>query len=101
MIEGIWTLTQWKILCLNTLLLNDYTSVACAVGPSVTMSSADFSFENLVFFGIYLNFQQQKSLQNQYLLNSESRSSNNTKGTFQFLQKIHLRFNLIFSEELI
>ncbi len=26
-----------------------YTSVACAVGPSVTMSSTDFSFQNLVF----------------------------------------------------
>jgi len=26
-----------------------YISVACAVGRSVTMSSTDFSFENLVF----------------------------------------------------
>jgi hypothetical protein len=25
------------------------TSVACAVGPSVTTSSTDFSFQNLVF----------------------------------------------------
>jgi hypothetical protein len=25
------------------------TSLACAVGPSVTMSSTDFSFQNLVF----------------------------------------------------
>jgi hypothetical protein len=38
------------------------TSVACAIGPSVTMSSTDFSFQNLGFLGIYLNFQQQKSL---------------------------------------
>jgi hypothetical protein len=37
------------------------TSVACAVGPSVATSSTDFSFQNL-FFGIYLNFQQQKPL---------------------------------------
>jgi hypothetical protein len=50
------------------------------------------------FFGIYLNFQQQKSLKNKYLQYSESKSyqinsikscssslSNNTKGTFQFL----------------
>jgi hypothetical protein len=49
------------------------------------------------FFGIYLNFQQQKSLKNQYLSHSESKSyqiiplnpayqdlSNDTKGTFQF-----------------
>jgi hypothetical protein len=27
--------------------------------------------------------------------------SNNTKGTFQFLQNFQLRFNLIFSEEII
>jgi hypothetical protein len=48
--------------------------VACAVGPSVTMSSSDFSFQNLVFW-IYLNFQQQqKSLKNQYLPHSESKS---------------------------
>jgi hypothetical protein len=63
------------------------------------------------FFGIYLNFQWQKSLKNQYLPHSESKSyqinpahqhlSNNTKGTFQFLQNLQLRFNLIFSEEII
>ncbi len=66
------------------------TSVACAIGPSVNplqnretqhvnivlqcmylngkpssvthVFSTDFSFQNLVFFGIYLNFQCQKSL---------------------------------------
>jgi len=89
------------------------TSVACAICPSVTMSSTDFSFQNLVF-GIYLNFQQQKSLKNQYLSHSESKSyqinsiksshqdlSNNTKGTFQFLRNFRLWFNLIFSEEII
>jgi hypothetical protein len=43
-----------------------FTSVACAVDPSVTTFSTDFSFQNLVF-GIYLNFQQQKSLKNQSL----------------------------------
>ncbi len=66
------------------------------------------------FFGIYLNFQWQKPLQNQYLPHSESKSyqinciesshqdlSNNTKGTFQFLWNFQLRFNLIFSEEII
>jgi len=66
------------------------------------------------FFGIYLNFQQQKSLKNQYLPHSESkfyqinsinffssRSFQQHKGTFQFLQKFQLRFNLIFSEEII
>jgi hypothetical protein len=29
------------------------TSVACAVGPSVTMSSTDFSFQNLVFWNLF------------------------------------------------
>jgi hypothetical protein len=62
-----------------------------------------------------LNFQRQKSPQNQYLPHSESKSyqinsikscshrdlSNNTKCTFQFLQSFQLRFNLIFNEELI
>ncbi len=38
------------------------TSVSCAVGPSVSMSSTDFSFQKPGFFGIYLNFQPQKSL---------------------------------------
>jgi hypothetical protein len=33
------------------------TSVARAVGPSVTTSSTDFSFQNLDFLGIYLKFQ--------------------------------------------
>jgi hypothetical protein len=47
--------------------------VACAVGPSITTSSTDFSFQNPVF-GIYLNFQSQKSLKNQYLPHSESKS---------------------------
>jgi hypothetical protein len=64
------------------------------------------------FFGIYLNFQRQKK--NQYLSHSESKSyqinsiksshqdlSNNTKGTFQFLQNFQLQFKLIFSEEII
>jgi len=42
-------------------------TVACAVGPSVTTSST-------WFFGIYLNFQRQKSLKNQYLPHSGSKS---------------------------
>jgi hypothetical protein len=40
---------------------------------SVTTFSTDFSFQNLVS-GIYLNFQRQKSLKNQYLPHSESKS---------------------------
>ncbi len=63
------------------------------------------------FFGIYVNFQWQKPLKNQYLPHSESKSyqinsikscpSNNTKGTFQFLQNYQLPFNLISREEII
>jgi hypothetical protein len=66
------------------------------------------------FFGIYLNFQQQKSLKNQYLPQFQSKSywinpiktshqdlSNNTKGTFQFLQNFQLWFNSIFNEKII
>jgi hypothetical protein len=68
------------------------------------------------FLGIYLGFQQQKSLKNQYLRHSGSKSyqinsiesnpahqdlSNNTKGTFQFLRNFQLPFNLIFSQEII
>jgi hypothetical protein len=33
----------------NAIVLFIVTSVACAVGPSFTMSSTDFSFKNLVF----------------------------------------------------
>jgi len=29
------------------------TSVACAVGPSVTASSTDFSFQNLFFWNLF------------------------------------------------
>jgi len=58
------------------------------------------------FFQIYLNFQWQKSLQNQYLTHFESKSYQinsiksshqnifkNIKGTFQFLQNFQLLYN--------
>jgi hypothetical protein len=60
------------------------------------------------FFGIYWNFQQQKSLNNQYLSHSEFKSyqinplnpahqdlSNSTKRTFQSLWSFQLQFNLV------
>jgi hypothetical protein len=66
------------------------------------------------FVGIYFNFQGQKSLWNQYLPHSKSksyqinsiescssRSISLTKGTFQFLWNFQLQFHLIFSEEII
>jgi len=80
------------------------TSVVCAVvGPSVTTSSTDFSFQNLIFWNLFeflaakitqksispifriqiLPNKSQKILLNQDL-------SNNTKGTFQFLRNFQL-----------
>ncbi len=66
------------------------------------------------FFGIYLNYQQQKSLKNQYLPPSESKSYqiNSIKSCssrsfqehqimFQFLWNFQLWFNLIYSEKII
>ncbi len=46
--------------------------MACAVGPSVSTSSTHFSFK-MQFFGIYLNFQWQKSLRKS-MSHSESKS---------------------------
>jgi hypothetical protein len=34
------------------LLVSCYTSVACAIDPSVTTSSTEFSFQNLVFWNL-------------------------------------------------
>jgi hypothetical protein len=55
-------------------LLSCATSLPCAFGRSDITFSTDFSFQNLVF-GILFNFQQQKSLKNQYLSDSESKSN--------------------------
>jgi hypothetical protein len=85
--------------------------VACAVVPRPQLIFLPKTW----FFGIYLNFQWQKSFLNQYLPHSESKSyqmnsikssahqdlSENTEGTFQFFQNFQLRFNLIFSEKII
>ncbi len=66
------------------------------------------------FFGIYLNFQQQKSLKNQYLPHSESKSykinsikscssrsfqQHQKKADSKFLQNFQLGLKLIFSEK--
>jgi hypothetical protein len=87
-------------------------AVPLAHGTRVTMFSTDFSFENLVF-GIYLNFQWQKSLKNQYLPHSESKRCqiNSIKScSSRFFQQhqrqfsIPLKFSvmiLIFSKEII
>jgi len=59
------TLYKWVLhsfMCLGTFViflltskspLSCYTSVACAIDPSVTTSSSDFSFQNLVFWDLF------------------------------------------------
>jgi hypothetical protein len=56
------------------------------------------------FFGIYLNFQLEKSLENQYLPHSESKSyqTNSIKScSSRSFQQQQLGFNLILSEKII
>jgi hypothetical protein len=88
--------------------------VACAIGPSVTTSPTNFSFQNLIFWNFF-EFSAEKNhlklnishilipnLTKYIPLNPAHQDlSNNTKGTFQLLQNFQLRFNLIFSEEII
>ncbi len=75
-----------------------YTGVACAVGPSVTTSSTDFSFQNLVLWDLF-EFSAGKNhlkINISHILNpnltkwipfnpAHQDLSNNMKGTFQFL----------------
>jgi hypothetical protein len=60
------------------------------------------------FFGIYLNFQQQKSLKDQFLPHPESKSyqinaikSSCSSRSFQQHKNFQLRLNLIFIEKII
>jgi hypothetical protein len=82
-------------------------------GPRVTTFPIVFSFQTW-FLGIYLNFQQQKSLKHQYLPHFESKSYqiNSIKSCssrsfqqhqrhFPVPQNFQLRVNLIFGEEII
>jgi hypothetical protein len=95
-------------------LFSYITSVACAIGPSVTKSSTDFSFQNLVFlefiwifigrnhFQMNISHILDPNLTKEIPSNSAHQNlSNNTKGSFQFLRNFQLWFNLIFSEEII
>ncbi len=87
-----------------------HISVACAIGPSVTKW---FFLPKAGFFGIYLNYQRLNSLRNEYLppfepisyqinsiISCLSRSFQQHE-KFQFLRNFQIRFNLIFSEEII
>jgi hypothetical protein len=120
MLAQVWThykiekLDMWTLFCnvcidfLNNQIWKEIMFELNGKLSSVTMSSTDFFLSKTWFFGIYLNFQQHKSLKNQYLPQFQSKSyqinsiksshqdlSNNTKGTFQFLQNFQLQFNLI------
>jgi len=102
----------WTICEVQGLEVIVSTSVACAAQllprPQLIFPSKTW------FLGIYLNFQQQKSLKNQYLSYSKSKSyqinsikycssrlSQQYQSPFQFLRNFQLRFNWIFSEEII
>ncbi len=39
--------------CFDGVRISTITSVACAFGPGVTISSTDFSFQNLVFWNLF------------------------------------------------
>ncbi len=96
-------------------LLFAVNSVACAVGPSLTTSSTDFSFQNLFFWNLFWIFSGRNHSKINYLPHSESKSYqiNSIKScssrSFQQHQRhipippnfLKLRFNLIFSEEII
>jgi hypothetical protein len=88
--------------------------VACAIGPIVTTSSTDFSFQNLVFWNLFEFSAKNKSLKNQYLPHSKSKSYqiNSIKScssrSFEqhqrhipFVRIFQLGFNLIYTEEII
>ncbi len=78
---------------------------------TVTTFSTDFSFQNLIFFEIFSS-RNHVQIHISHILNpnitkqpplnpAHQDLSHNTKGTFQFFQNFQLRFNLIFSEEII
>jgi hypothetical protein len=90
--------------------------VAYAIDPSVTTSSTDISFENLVFWNLFEFSVAEITFKNQYHLpHSESKSHKinsikscssrsfptTPKAHSNFSEIFHLQFNLIFSEEII
>jgi len=85
--------------------------VACAISLSVTTSSTNFSFQNLVFQNLlefsmvesfwYLPHFESKSYQINSIKSCSSRFFQHTKGTLQSFQNFQLWFNLIFNEEII
>ncbi len=85
-----------------------------AVGPSVNLSSTDFSFQNLVFWNWFefladinhLKFNifhiLNPNVTKWILLNPAHHDlSNYTKATFQFLWNFQLWLNLILTEEIV
>ncbi len=84
-VAQVWThykirkLNMWTLfchVCINFLNSQIWKGIMLELNgkpPSVTTFSTDFSFKTW-FFGIYLNFQQQKLHKNQYLPHAESKS---------------------------
>ncbi len=115
LLAKLWThyeigkLHKWTLfcnVCMDILNSQIWKQIKLELNSLQVVPSSQLIFPSKTwFFEIYLNFQWQKSLKNHYLPHSESKSyqinSINTKGTFQFLWKFQLWFNLIFSEEII
>ncbi len=58
MVSSAWQkvlcgLTNLSVFLPSLSSIYTYTSVACAVGASVTMSSTEFSFQNLVYWNLF------------------------------------------------
>jgi hypothetical protein len=51
-----------------------FTSEACAIGPSVIMSSSDFSFQNLVFWNLFEFFSGRNHFKNSIKIFNFSRT---------------------------
>jgi hypothetical protein len=122
----VWThykigkLNMWKLFCnvcidfLNSQIWKEIVLKLNGKTSSVITFLTDFSFQNLIFWNLFKFSTAEITLKsisptfwiqilpNKFPLNHAHQDlSNNTKGTFQFLQNFQLRFNLIFSEEII
>jgi hypothetical protein len=89
----------------NIIIHHPHTNL---IKTSVTTSSTDFSFQDLVFLEFYLNVQSQKSLKNQYLPHSGSKSyqinsikSCSSSNIFPTTPKAHSNSSEIFSYDFI
>ncbi len=111
---------MWTLICnvcidfLNSQIWKEIMLELNGKCSRVTTFSTDFSLQNLGFLEFIWIFSCENHLKINisHILNpnlikwiplnpSHQDLSNNTKGTFQFLQNFQLQFNLIFSEKII